>query len=171
MDVPKKQVQDEVNKLRKELTTKKERKASFETDYKKNRKPNNFSNQNAPNQNNRFCDSQNGTNNSNPSQNNYGIRHKYNYNENNFQKPNAQSSFNAKRPQTYDDRYPRENKFRENEQVAKQFYDRENRQINSDPRGRQYNTGSYNSNNSSRDSTRSQSPNFRSNQIQSKTTY
>ena len=83
---------------------------------------------------------------------------------NNFQKANAQSSF--KMPQTYDNRYPRENKFRENEQVAKQFYDQENRQFNSNPRGRPYNTGSYNSNNS-RDSTRSQSPNFRSNQVQS----
>ena len=36
---------------------------------------------------------------------------------NNFQKANEQPSF--KRPQTYDNRYPRENKFRENEQVAK----------------------------------------------------
>ena len=70
----------------------------------------------------------------------------------------------------YDDRYPRENKFRENEQVAKQFYDQENRQFIINPRGRPYDTGSYNSNNS-RDSTRSQSPNFRSNQIQSETTY
>ena len=48
--------------------------------------------------------------------------------------------------------------------------DQENRQFNSNPRGRPYNTGSYNSNNS-RDSTRSQSPNFRSNQIQSETTH
>ena len=32
----KKQVQDEVNKLRKELTTKNERRVSFETDYKRN---------------------------------------------------------------------------------------------------------------------------------------
>ena len=37
----KKQVQDEVNKLRKELTTKNERRVSFETDYKGNRRPNN----------------------------------------------------------------------------------------------------------------------------------
>ena len=167
----KKQVQDKVNKLRKELTTKNERRVSFETDYKRNRRPNNFSNQSNPNPSNRFWDNQNrSTNNSNPSQNNYGIRHNYNYNGNYFQKANAQPSFNNKRPQTYDDRYPRENKFRENEQVAKQFYDQENRQFNSNPRGRPYNTGSYNSNNS-RDSTRPQSPNFRSHQIQSETTH
>ena len=97
----------------------------------------------------RFWDNQNRTtNNSNPSQNNYGIRHNYNYNGNNFQKANAQSSFNNKRPKTYDDRYPRENKFRENEQVAKQFYDQENRQLNINPRGRPYNTGIFRSNNS-----------------------
>ena len=83
----KKQVQDEVNKLRKELTTKNERRVSFETDYKRNRRPNNFPNQNNPNPSNRFWDNQNRTtNNSNPSQNNYGIRHNYNYNGNNFQK-------------------------------------------------------------------------------------
>ena len=104
-------------------------------------------------------DNQNRSNNSNPSQNNYGICHNYNYNGNNFQRADAQSLFNAKRPETYDVRYPRENKFRENEQVAKQFYDQENRQFKSNPRGRQYNTGSYNSNNSP-DSTQSQSPNF-----------
>ena len=45
----KKQVQDEVNKLRKELTTKNEQRISFETDYKRNRRPNNFLNQNNPN--------------------------------------------------------------------------------------------------------------------------
>ena len=44
----KKQVQDEVNKLRKELTIKNDRKVSFETDYKRNR---NFSNQRNYNQN------------------------------------------------------------------------------------------------------------------------
>ena len=131
----KKEVQDEVNKLRKELTTKNERRVLFETDYKRNRRPNNFPNQNNPDPSNRFWDNQNRTtNNSNPSQNNYGIRHNYNYNGNNFQKANAQSSFNTKRPETYDDRYPRETKFRENEQVAKQFYDQENRQFNSNPK-------------------------------------
>ena len=120
----KKQVQDEVIKLRKELTAKNEQRVSFETDYKRNRRTNNFPNQNNPNPSNRFWDNQNRTTlNSNPSQNNYGIRHNYNYNGNNFQKANAKSSFNANRPQTYDDRYPRENKLRENEQVAKQFYD------------------------------------------------
>ena len=167
----KKQVQDEVNKLRKELTTKNERRVSFETDYKQNRRPLNFPNQSNPNPSNRFWDNQNRTtDNSNPSQNNYSIRHNYNHNGNNFQKANAQSSF--KRPQTYDDRYPGAGdiKFRENEQDAKQFYDHENRQFNSNPRGRPYSTGSYNNNNS-RDSTRSQSPNFRSDQIQSEITH
>ena len=131
----KKQVQDEVNKLRKELTTKNERRVSFETDYKGNQRPNKFPNQSNPNPSNQFWDNQNRTtNNSNPCQNNYGIRHNYNHNGNTFQKANAQSSF--KRPQTYDDRYPRENKFRENEQVAKQFYDQGNRQFNSNPSGR-----------------------------------
>ena len=121
--------------MRKELTTKNERRVSFETHYKRNRRPNNFPNQNTPNPINRFWDNQNRTtNNSNPSQNNYGIRHNYNYNGKNFQKASAQSSFNAKRPQTYDDRYPRENKFREKEHVAKQFYDQENRQFYSNPR-------------------------------------
>ena len=157
--------------MRKELTTKKERRVSFEIDYKRNRRPNNFNNQNNPNPSNRFWDNQNRTtNNSSPSQIIYGIRHNYNYNGKNFQKANSQSSFNTKRPQTYDDKYPRENKFRENEQVAKQFYDKENRQFNSNPRGRPYNTGNYNNNNN-RDSTPSQSPNFRSNQMQSETTH
>ena len=57
----KKQVQDEVNKLRKELTTKNERRVSFETDYKRNRRPNNFPNQSNPNPSNRFWDNQNRT--------------------------------------------------------------------------------------------------------------
>ena len=142
------QVQDEVNKLRKELTNKIEQKLSFETDYKRNRRPKNFSNQTAPNQNNRFWDNQSRTNNSNPSRNNYGVCNKYNYNGNNCHKANAQSTFNAKRLQIDDDRYPRENTFRENEQGAKHFYDQENRQFNSNPRGRQNNTESYNSKNS-----------------------
>ena len=43
----------------------------------------------------------------------------------NFQKANAQSCFNAKRPQTYDDRYSRENKLRENEQIFIRFHDQE----------------------------------------------
>ena len=157
--------------MRKELTTKNERRVSFETDLKQNRRPNNFPNQNNPNPSNRFWDNQNRiTNNSNTNQINYGIRHNYNNNGNNFQKANAQSSFKSKSPQIYDHRYPRENNFRENEQVVKQFYDQENRQFNSNPRGRPYNTGSYNSKNS-QDSTRSQLPNFRSNQIQSGTTH
>ena len=59
----KKQVQDEVNKLRKELTTKNERRVSFETDYKRNRRPNNFPNQSIPNPSNRFWDNQNRTTN------------------------------------------------------------------------------------------------------------
>ena len=46
----KKEVQDQVNKLRKELTTKNEQRVLFETDYKRNRRPNNFPNQNNPGQ-------------------------------------------------------------------------------------------------------------------------
>ena len=96
----------------------------------------------------RFWDNQKRTNNSNPSQINYGIRHNHNYNGKNFQKANAQPCFNAKRPQTYDDRYSRENKLRENEQVAKRFHDQEHRQFNSNHRGRQNNIGSFNRKNS-----------------------
>ena len=51
----------------------------------------------------RFWDNQKRTNNSNPSQINYGIRHNHNYNGKNFQKANAQSFFNVKRPQTYEE--------------------------------------------------------------------
>ena len=64
----KKQVEGELNKLRKELTTKIERRVSFETNYKRNRRPNNFANQNNPNPSNQFWDNQNRTtNNSSPS--------------------------------------------------------------------------------------------------------
>ena len=52
----KKQVQDEVNKLRKEHTTKNEQRVSFETDSKRNRRPINFPNQNNPNPSNWFWD-------------------------------------------------------------------------------------------------------------------
>ena len=175
----KKQVQDEVNKLRKELTIKNDRKVSFETDYKRNR---NFSNQrnyhqNDQSRNNNFTNQngQSGNYGNTPNfqnQSNYGIRYHSNYSKNGYPRNNQQPSYNSnpRQNESYDEKYPKQNTFRDNEQAAKQHYDQENRQSSSDPRGRQYNQNGYNRTNS-RDSDRSRSPGFRMNQNQVENTH
>ena len=85
----KKQVQDEVNKLRKELTIKNYRKVSFETDYKRNQ---NFSSQSNYNQsgqsrNNNLTNQSGQSGNSGKTSNfqnhsKYGIRYHNKYNKN-----------------------------------------------------------------------------------------
>ena len=125
----KKQVQDEVNKLRKELTIKNDRKVSFETDYKLNR---NFShqrnyNQNDQSTNNNFTDQsgQSGNYGNTPNfqnQSNYGIRYHSNYSKNGYPRNNQQPSYNSnpRQNESYDEKYPKQNTFRDNEQAAKQ---------------------------------------------------
>ena len=105
-------------------------------------------------------------------QSNYGIRYHSNYSKNGYPRHNQQPSYNSnpRQNESYDEKYPKQNTFRDNEQAAKQRYDQENRQSSSDPRGRQYNQNGYNRTNS-RDSDRSRSPGFRMNQNQVENTH
>ena len=166
----KKQVQDEVNKLRKELKTKNEQRVSFETDYKRNRRPNNFPNQ------------------SKTHVTGFGITKTelltiqilakitmafviiITITETISKKLMHNRLSITKDPKPMIIGIPEKTN---SEKMNKLLNSSTTKKIGNSIvtlRGRPYNTGSYNSNNS-RDSTRSQSPNFRSNQIQSETTH
>ena len=141
----KKQEQDEVNKLRKALTIKNDRKVSFENGYKRNRI---FSNQNNYNQNGQsrnnkltYQSGQSGNYGHTPrfqNHSNYSIRYHNKYNKNGYPRNNQQPSYNSnpRRNESYEEKYPKQNTFRDNERATKQHYDQENRQSSSDPRGR-----------------------------------
>ena len=172
----KKQFQDEVNKFRKELTIKNDRKVSFETDYKGNPNQRNY-NQNDQSRNNNFANQsgQSGNFGNTPNFQNhskYGIRYRNNYKKNGYPRNNQQPSYNIPIPgeMSHDKKYPKQKTFRDNEQAAKQHYDQDNSQSSSDPRGRQNDQKGYNRTNS-RDSDRSRTPGFRMNQNQIENTH
>ena len=116
----KKKLDDEIQKIRKELLEQKVHKPTFSNNYKRGNWNSNYSNSRPNNYNQRGM---------NQNSNNYNQRNSYN-----FGPPKYGNKFNQNRQ--YDQKFPRENQFRQNEYAAKQYYDRENnryndRQINS----------------------------------------
>ena len=104
----KKKLDDEVQKIRKELLEQKETKPTFSNNYRRGAWNNNQYNSRNNSYNNRAQNPNSFYNN----QNGYKYGNRFNQNK------------------QYDQRFPRENSFRQNEYAAKQFYERENSQFN-----------------------------------------
>ena len=104
----KKKLDDELQKIGKELLEQKETKATFSNNYRRGAWNNNQYNSRNNTYNNRTQNPNSFYNN----QNSYKYGNRFNQNK------------------KYDQRFPRENSFRQNEYAAKQFYERENSQFN-----------------------------------------
>ena len=103
----KKKLDDEVQKIRKELLEQKETKPTFSNNHRRGAWNNNQYNSRNNTYNNRVQNPNSFYNN----QNSYKYGNRFNQNK------------------QYDQRFPRKNSFRQNEYAAKQFYERENSQF------------------------------------------